>query len=64
MKHSDGDLALAARQKIAKVFRVQADGLRPEHVFGQDLKSSGRSDFKYNEFDQMLHDIRDVAAKC
>ena len=61
MKYSDSEIALAARQKIAKVFGVQADGVRPEYVFGEDLKSSSRSDFKYNEFDQMLHDIRDVA---
>jgi len=46
---------------MAQVFGMSADGVRPEHVFGEDLRSSGKSDFKYNEYDQMLHDIRDVA---
>ena len=61
MKYSDSEIALAARQRIAQVFGMLVERLRPEHVFGEDLKSSGRSDFKYNEYDQMLHDIRDVA---
>lgn len=61
MKYSDSEIALAARQRIAKVFGKLADSVRAEHIFGEDLKSSGRSDFKYNEYDQMLHDIRDVA---
>lgn len=38
-----------------------ADRVRPELIFGEDLKSGGRPDFKHNEYDQMLHDIRDVA---
>jgi hypothetical protein len=29
--------------------------------FGDDLQSSFVSDWRYNEFDQILHDIRDVA---
>jgi hypothetical protein len=61
MKYSDSEIALAARQRIAKVFGMLADRIRPEHVFGEDLRSSGKSDFKYNEYDQMLHDIRDCA---
>jgi hypothetical protein len=61
LKYSDSEIALAARQRIAQVFGTLADRVRPELVFGEDLQSSGRSDFKYNEYDQMLHDIRDVA---
>lgn len=61
MKYSDSEIVLAARQRIARVFGTLVDRVRPEHVFGEGLKSSGRSDFKYNEYDQMLHDIRDVA---
>lgn len=61
MKYSDSEIVLAARQRIAHVFGMLVDRVRPELIFGEDLKSSGRSDFKYNEYDQMLHDIRDVA---
>jgi hypothetical protein len=61
VKYSDSEIALAARQRIAQVFGMLADEIRSEHVFGEDLKSREKSDFKYNEYDQMLHDIRDVA---
>lgn len=61
MKYSDSEIVLAARQRIAQVFGMLADRVRPEHIFGEDLRNSGRSDFKYNKYDQMLHDVHDVA---
>jgi hypothetical protein len=35
--------------------------LKDEMRFGDDLKASFVSDWRHNEFDQVLHDIRDVA---
>lgn len=63
MKYSDSEVSSASRQRIARIFQIPIDSVDLEHVFGTDLTSSGRSDFKYSELDQILHDIRDVADK-
>ena len=47
--------------RVAGVFRIPVETLRPEHVFGVDLKPSFVSDFRRNELDQIDDDIHDVA---
>ena len=61
MRHSDSEVIDAARRRIAKVFRVSVDSIKDDYVFGEDLTNSEKSDFKYGELDQILHDVRDVA---
>jgi len=51
----------AALSRIAQVFNLPTSSLKQEMRFGDDLKATFLSDWKYNEFDQLLHDIRDVA---
>lgn len=52
-----------AKQRVAEVFAVPEAELSGESRFGSDLQGSFVSSFKYNELDQILHDIRDVAIK-
>jgi hypothetical protein len=51
----------AALSRIAQVFKLPTSSLKEEMRFGDDLKPTFVSDWKYSEFDQLLHDIRDVA---
>lgn len=55
---------LLALQRIAAVFNLPVEQLRPEWIFGTDLKSSFRSDFARNEYDVLGDDVRDVADKA
>jgi len=50
-----------AKQRIARLFKMQVDSLAMGAVFGKDLKASFVSDFKANEFDQLDNDIKDVS---
>jgi hypothetical protein len=61
MKVPEQTLRECAFARIAAIFSVQAEQLRDDTKFGEDLKSTFVSDFRYNELDQVLHDIRDVA---
>ena len=65
MKESVNDLEqrirVAALGKMARLFDLPVSSLREQARFGADLKPSIVSDWRYNEFDQILHDIRDVA---
>ncbi|MBI3148537.1 MAG: hypothetical protein HYZ17_08495 [Betaproteobacteria bacterium] len=47
--------------RIARLFQLSAADIRPDMKFGEDLCASFVSDFRHNELDQVLHDIRDVA---
>lgn len=58
------DIEFLALQRIAAIFNVPAENLRPEWVFGGQLKSSFQSDFIRNEFDVISDDIHDVADKA
>lgn len=51
----------AAMKRVAEVFGISIDDLRPELTFGEDLKCSFVSDFRRNEFDMIGDDINDVA---
>lgn len=53
----------ASRARICTIFRVSDSALGDQDRFGVDLDSSFQSYFRYNELDQVLHDIRDVANK-
>ena len=61
MSWSDTEIADASRARIARVFSVPIQDVRPEHVFGADLQGRAKSDFSYGPLDHILHDIRDVA---
>lgn len=50
--------------RVAGVFRISVETLRPEHIFGVDLKPSFVSDFRRNELDQIDDDIHDVADRA
>ncbi|MBL1415745.1 hypothetical protein MK852_03090 [Shewanella benthica] len=52
-----------ALTRVAEVFGVSSESLNEESRFGFDLKPSFVSDFKYNELDQINHDIHDSATK-
>lgn len=58
------DFELLALNRIAAVFNLPIEQLRPEWAFGTDLKSSFRSDFARNEYDVIADDVRDVADRA
>ncbi|AXQ31703.1 hypothetical protein D0B54_11225 [Solimonas sp. K1W22B-7] len=49
--------------RLAEIFKVPLESLRPFHRFDVDLKSSFVSDFRRNELDKVSDDIHDVADK-
>ncbi|KPC50712.1 hypothetical protein [Amantichitinum ursilacus] len=51
----------AAMRRVAEVFGIDLEAVRPALKFGEDLKSSFVSDFRRNEFDLINDDIHDVA---
>lgn len=53
-----------ARVRIAQVFDLAPGTLRLEAEFGKDLKASFVSDFRFNEFDKIDQDIKDVADRA
>lgn len=61
MSDADDSVRRAALQRIGQIFGVDAASIDLEFQFGTDLLSSFVSDFKRNEFDQVLDDIHDVA---
>jgi hypothetical protein len=54
-------IRVAALARVAQLFNLPASSLKDEMRFGDDLKASFVSDWRRNEFDQVLDDIRDVA---
>jgi len=58
---SDDELRQAAKERVARLLKVSPDSLSLDAVFGEDIKASFVSDWKLNEFDLLLEDIRDVA---
>jgi hypothetical protein len=63
MNLSDEELRQAAKLRVANVFKMNPDTLGENAVFGETLKASFVSDFKYSELDKIDFDIRDVADK-
>ena len=60
---SEQKIRAASRARITRLFGCREGSLRDRDRFDSDLKPSFKSDFRYNEIDQILHDIRDVADK-
>ena len=58
---SDEHVRRVAKERVARLFNVSPDALGLDVVFGEGLEASFVSAWKHNEFDQILHDIRDVA---
>lgn len=50
-----------AHARVAQVFGLTPDSLQSGAEFGKELKASFVSDFRYNEFDKIDQDIKDVA---
>jgi len=50
-----------ALMRISKIFNIQVESLTNKSRFGEELKVSFVSDFRYNEFDQVDDDIHSVA---
>ncbi|MBI5874380.1 MAG: hypothetical protein HZB81_00765 [Deltaproteobacteria bacterium] len=61
MKVSEQIIREYALVRIAEIFDIPVEQLRLDTKFGEDLKASFVSDFRYNEFDKVDFDIRDVA---
>jgi len=53
-----------ARARVARIFGLTPDALPLSAEFGKELKSSFVSDFRYNEFDKIDQDIKDVADRA
>jgi hypothetical protein len=53
-----------ARARVAEVFGLALDALQMETEFGKDLKASFVSEFRFNEFDKIDQDIKDVADRA
>lgn len=61
MKVKEQIIRECALVRIAEIFSISVEQLRDDTKFGEDLKSGFVSNFRYNELDQVLHDIWDVA---
>jgi hypothetical protein len=65
---TEGVLAMTtvnrAHARVAQVFGMAPDALPLGAEFGKDLKSSFVSDFRFNEFDKIDQDIKDVADRA
>ena len=61
MKVTEQIIREHALARIAEIFGIPVTMLRQDTKFGEDLKASFRSDFRFNEFDKVDFDIRDVA---
>ena len=53
-----------ARVRVARVFGLDPEALSLSAEFGGELKSSFVSDFRFNEFDKIDQDIKDVADRA
>lgn len=51
----------AAKRRVADIFRLDPAALSDSAEFGTTLRASFVSDFRRNEFDILLDDVRDVA---
>jgi len=58
---SEEVICLHARARIAEIFGLAIEEIRPDMNFASDFQSARVSDFLRSEFDQLNDDIRDVA---
>lgn len=61
MKATEQVIREHALARIAEIFGIPVTQLRQDTKFGEDLKASFVSDFRFNELDKVDFDIRDVA---
>lgn len=61
MSHSDKEIFDASIKKLAEIFKIPIESIQLDYQFGKELDASFVSDWSYNELDQVLHDVRDVA---
>jgi predicted transcriptional regulator len=63
---SPAELAIRdqARARVAQVFGLTPDAVPQGAEFGKDLKATFSSDFRFNEFDKIDQDIKDVADRA
>ncbi|MFA6173060.1 MAG: hypothetical protein WC334_03500 [Kiritimatiellales bacterium] len=61
MKVSEQVIREHALARIAEIFDIPVTQLRQDTKFGEDLKASFVSDFRFNELDKVYFDIGDVA---
>jgi hypothetical protein len=52
-----------ALARIAQVFSIPQESISQRWEFGADLRASFVSDFRFNEFDKLDQDVKDVADK-
>lgn len=50
-----------AHARVASIFKLEPQALRPSSAFGHDLHCTFVSDFRANEYDRLDQDIKDVA---
>jgi hypothetical protein len=53
-------ITILAIKRLAVIFKVSSNTIKLSLKFGDDLKGSSFSDFKYNELDIVLEDILDA----
>ncbi|MBC5768552.1 hypothetical protein [Ramlibacter albus] len=58
---TEAEIRRHALERVAAIFRRPVEQIQPAMAWGSDLRASSVSDFRYNEHDTLLHDIRDVA---
>lgn len=60
----DKEIRMLALSRLAKIFSIEGINQLDENAkFGSDLQSSFISDFRDNELDEILEDVRFVADK-
>lgn len=62
--HTLEEIRGRARARVAKAFGLSANELPLKAEFGKDLDASFVSNFRFNEFDRLDFDIRDVADRA
>ena len=64
LSQAEGIIRDRAHARVAQVFGLVRDALPLGAEFGKDLKASFVSDFRFNEFDKIDQDIKDVADRA
>lgn len=59
--HTEEEIFKKSFSRITSLFQLEKNQISLADRFGEELTSSFTSSIKYNELDQLLHDIQDVA---
>lgn len=57
----DDTIRAHALMRVASIFDVPIESLRPDLKWGEDLVAGAVSNWRYKELDRIAQDIRDVA---